>query len=231
MPNKTRFLTFFSLLILLLPCQAKESEFSFRGIELGTPFSQVVFDVPNVFKSSKVHSDMIARGMLILIVGDDEGVKNCNMVNGKACLAGTMAFTQKSLNQKLYLIDIEQTFPSPVTFNAIKEKLLLSYGTPVFISSPKEIQYSSTPYTITSLVWGGNKAPVGEYEATLSDDWSRLGGKFVTAKIYRSRGLVTGYKLSIADGNLLQENKAAFDKDFEAILKERQDSSNKAIKF
>ena len=209
----------------------KELEYGFRGIILGTPFTQVALDLPQVFKNSNVMSDMMSVGMLALIVGDEKGVKNCNTVSGKACLAGIMAFTQKSLNQKLYLIDIEQTFPSPVTFNALKEKLQASYGTPVYVSSPKEIQYSSPAYSVTSFVWGGNKVPVGEYEATLSDDWNRIGGKFVTAKVYRVRGLVTGYKLSVADGDLLQENKPAVDKDFEAILKERQESSNKAIKF
>jgi hypothetical protein len=228
---KTIHLLALAFIVLIGSVQAKELEYGFRGIILGSQFTQVALDLPQVFKSSKVNPDMISMGLLTLVVGDEEGVKNCNTVTGKVCLAGTMAFTQKSLGQKLYLIEIEQTFPGPVTFNALKEKLQLSYGVPVYVSSPKEIQYSAVPYTVTSFVWGGNKIPAGEYEPTLSDDWNRIGGKFVTAKVYRVRGLVTGYKLAVADADLLQENKSAFERDFEVMLKNRQDSNNKAIKF
>lgn len=226
-----RLIKFFALLTLLPTCQAIEPEYAFRGIMLGTPFTQVVFDVPHIFKYSKVNSDMMSMGLLILMVSDESDVKNCSMVGDKPCLAGALAFTQKSIGQKLYLIDMEQTFPRPVTFDALQEKMQLSYGKPTYISPPNEMKYSATPYTVTSFAWGGNKVPVGEYEASLSEDWKRIGGKFVTAKVYRVRGLVTGYKLAVADGDLLQASKPVFDKDFETILKEGQDSSNKAIKF
>lgn len=228
-----RLLVFFALLSILLTGQAKDSEYSFRGILLGDSLTKSALVLPQAFKAFKVDEEFLNTfGILRVRAGNEDGFKECNVIGDKECLTGNLVFTQKSVGQKLYLMEVEQTFPKPVTFNAIKESMQAAYGAPSYISAPKESsQYASTPYSITSFVWGGNKVPMGEFEAKIPEDYDRIGGKFITAKVFRVRGLVTGYKLILADTDLLIANKPAFDKDFDAMMKERQDSRNKVIRF
>jgi len=201
-----------SLLIsLALPTVfAAEPTLAFRNIKLGDDFAPAQIAIAQEFghfRDTSMSDDTIS-----IVSGDSEGVKRdgCPVSASRAlaanCLNVRFVFWPGPGGKRLSVISVAQSFAPPIPFESVLEKMQEAYGAPrqKYEKATLAPDLSSDSREDAGLIWGGHKIPQPPFRPTMfmfAEDFRLIGGKYITAVVYRKAGLVSGYEMRIVDSD------------------------------
>jgi hypothetical protein len=191
---------------------AADPPLAFRSIKLGDSIASVQSAATNEFayvKQPKIDE------VISVTAGDGQGtdLDNCPVSappsRGWNCLRARFNLWPGPDGHRLSIITVSQSFTPPILAATILEKLQETYGVPRKKYEKAEIA-EIEPDTLSQqtddigLLWGGNKTPQPPFRPetfAIANDYSRIGGKYVTAVVYRKGSAVSGYELQIVDSD------------------------------
>lgn len=219
---------------------ASDMPFGFRGISLGNSVHLVKKLASNEFPvvSQQSHTEPI-----LLSASDAVGAERNECPSDPfdkspaKCIKADFYFDRTLAAPELIWISVHQSFAVPVASETVIAKLEEAYGTVRHRYEGRNIfaNWDSTGGDDIGLVWGGKKLPKGPYRPRPSNllylDNEDIGGKFITAVIYSSKGNATGYRLLVVDGDRLSASSELRKEGIRRQREEQQKQSVEALKF
>lgn len=200
-----------ALLCLGLPASAAfaaDPLFAYRGGQLGDSLGAVRNAVAGKFPRQE---ERALEDVITVLATDNEGAKrySCPVSAPPAraanCLQARFIHWPGEGGLKLTIITVAQSFSSPVPVSDILEKLRSAFGAPQRTYEGAEVADDVMPPKNDDLVlvWGGRKIPAPPYRPSsiIAEDYSVIGGKYITALVHMRGRVVSGYQLVIADSD------------------------------
>jgi len=240
-------LIFFSLRMSILAASwmvslhvAAEPTMTYRGITLGDRPERVLelarkeFDIVNV-------EDPESYSWLVVSAGDKEGTqkKGCNFgtpaSRQKTCLSVRLIFTLRKEGELLHSIMVDQGFSPPVAIDTVLDAITKAYGKPrLNYQTDVEAMYQTPASKSLSLIWGGNKTPVGDFRPSAAapyEDRQRIGGRYISLDIRHKDNLVNGYSLRLIDSAVVDRSNTEVMRELDRLKQERKKASEAGVKF
>lgn len=189
---------------------AAEPTLAFRDIKLGDDFAPAQIRIAQEFGHFRDTS--VSKDTITIVSGDREGAErdycpaSAFPPHGKNCLNVRYVFWPGPGGMKLSVISVAQSFAPPIPFESVLEKMTEAYGAPrqKYEKANLAPDLSSDSREDAGLIWGGRKIPPPPFRPTMfmfAEDFRLIGGKYITALVYRKAGLVSGYEMRIVDSD------------------------------
>lgn len=218
--------------------QAADPLMKYRGISHGDTLEQVTQQARSEFPRVQIIDRKFSMDTLMINAGDEQGMQKSFCAYAapsrqqKNCLSARFLFSGQTQGNRLHIIAVMQSFTPSVTFNSILEKLSTTYGKPrLTFKKSNPANNAQIASTDTVMIWGGNKTPNAPYHPSISGDYEKIGGKFITAAIHHEGEFATGYELNIVESDSALKMFKEMSMVFERERVERLDTNNAAVKF
>jgi hypothetical protein len=181
-----------------LPGAKSEIDFSFRGIVLGMGANDFILPIPPD-EFPKKHLSDFGRKFGVIHIQLTEGDAPCGYGQNNDCFSASAVLSDPELGpSKVLAIDAVQSYKIRPNFDALTSKLIAKYGPARLTHRTK----SSVDY-----VWAGS----GNFREEPSGNVSEkdISGKYIYAHVsadFRDPSKATGYKLTIVDSELREQN-------------------------
>ena len=224
---------------------AADPVLTYRGSTLGDKVESVQMQMTREFTRINVIDPKFEFDTYVIKAGDDNGIRRdycawaATSNRQENCVLANFYFSRQRQLLHLY---VQQSFMPAVSLESLKGKLAKTYGRPrltfrenIPASDPSNTAFVSPKSELTSLVWGGNKTPIGSYShrnAPFGGDCAeRIGGRFLSVSIHHEGDLVNGYSLRIFDTVGVKKDSAEGMEKIRERAATRREKSDASVKF